>query len=763
MTYAKLIDTKKCIGCRACQVICKEWNGLEGEETQAPAEGLGLTNPPRLSSQTYMLLTHHEVDDPNAPAGFHTIFVKQQCMHCDEPACASACPVTALEKTPEGPVVYNADKCIGCRYCMLACPFGAISSDWSSLAPKVSKCTLCNDRLPFHAPTERNGVQLSADEHERSVAGHSMPACVQTCPADALDFGDRDEMLAKARARIAGSNGAYVDHIYGEKEAGGTSTLYLSAVPFEKLGLPDVGTESYPARSKAALAAVPPAVIGVGAFLGGVYAWGRRKAAVALADAGAAHHAEFAPVRGQLWTPANILLAVIMAFGAFSFVARFALGLGGSTHLSNTWGWGLWIVFDLVWIAVAAGAFATAGIIYVLRRDDLYSIGRSAVLLGLLSYSFVTVTLIADLGLPWHAWQLAFQHPEHSAMFEVSWCVSMYVTILALEFLPVVFERFGMQRAMERWKKAAPLWVVVAVSAFVWLLSRNLVWTALAAAVFGLLAWAFRAREGANPVPALLAIAAVTLSTMHQSSLGSLYLLVPDKLDPAWWSPVMPIWFFLSAIVAGLAATILVAVWVARAWGRRPRMEQLSVLGQFLFWALLLYGLLRLGDIAVRGQLGHAFAGPKAPYFLAEIVLGVVIPLGLLATRRSRGSRGTLFFGALLACGGVILNRTNVVVYALDLKGPIPQSDPQSYAPSLYEWGLSIGLIAATVFLFGWAVRNLPILPKEVLRVRYPRRAPQSRRYRALSGCMYHAWMPSRSSTPQPPEPTLPEARVLLL
>src|SRR5688572_25794587 len=226
-------------------------------------------------------------------------------------------------------------------------------------------------------------------------------------------------------------------------------------------------------------------------------------------------------------------------------------------------------------------------------------------------------------------------------MFEVSWCVSMYVTILAFEFMPVVFERFGMQRAMERWKSLAPVWVVVAVTTFVFLLSRNVVWAGLTCAVFAFLAWSFRAREGANPVPALLAIAAVTLSTMHQSSLGSLYLLVPDKLDPAWWSPVMPIWFFLSAVVAGLSAVILVAVWVARAWGRKPRMEQLSVMGQFLFWSLIVYGCVRLGDVAVRGQLGHAFTGPKAPFFLAEIVLGLLIPLGLLATKKSRGSRGT--------------------------------------------------------------------------------------------------------------------------
>lgn len=713
MSYAKLIDTKKCIGCKACQVICKEWNGLEGEETQLPAEELGLTNPPRLSAQTYMLLTHHEIDDPSASAGFHTIFVKQQCMHCDEPACAAACPVTALEKTPEGPVVYDVDKCIGCRYCMLACPFGAISSDWSSLAPKVSKCTLCNDRLPFHAPTERNGEPLSAEEHERSVAGHSMPACVQSCPADALDFGDRDEMLAKARGRIAAGNGAYIDHIYGEKEAGGTATLYLSAVPFAKLGLPDVGTESYPARSKAALSAVPPAVIGVGAFLGGVFAWGRRKLAVAQAEGGGAHHHEFAPLHGKLWTPANLLLAVVMAFGAFSFLARFVLGLGGSTNLSNTWGWGLWIVFDLVWIAIAAGAFVTAGIIYVFRRKDLYTIGRSAVLLGLLSYSFVTVTLIADLGLPWHAWQLALQRPEHSAMFEVSWCVSFYVTILALEFMPVVFERFGMQRAMARWKSAAPLWVVFAVTLFVWLLSRNPAWTGLTFAVFALLAWAFRPRAGEEPVPIMLAIAAVTLSTMHQSSLGSLYLLVPDKLDPAWWSPLLPVWFFLSAVAAGLSLVILGAMWVAKAWGRRLRMEQLSVVGAFTFWALLVCQGVRVGDLAVRGQLAAAFSGPEAGLFLAEVLLGGLLPLVLLATRKLRANPRTLFWGALLACGGVILNRTNVVIYALHLRGPIPQATPQSYSPSLYEWGLSVGLIAATLFLYGWAVRTLPILPKE--------------------------------------------------
>jgi hypothetical protein len=124
-----------------------------------------------------------------------------------------------------------------------------------------------------------------------------------------------------------------------------------------------------------------------------------------------------------------------MAFGGVSLVARFALGLGGSTNLSDTYPWGLWILFDLVWIAVAAGAFAMAGVIYVFQRKDLYGLGRTAVLMGLLSYSFVTVTLLADLGLPWHFYALALNAPEHSAMFEVSWCVGMYVTVLLFEFL----------------------------------------------------------------------------------------------------------------------------------------------------------------------------------------------------------------------------------------------------------------------------------------------------------------------------------------
>ena len=224
---------------------------------------------------------------------------------------------------------------------------------------------------------------------------------------------------------------------------------------------------------------------------------------------------------------------MLMAFGVVSLIARFVLGLGGSTHLSDTYAWGLWIVFDLVWIAVAAGAFATAGIIYVFQRKDLYSMGRSAVLMGLLSYSFVTVTLIADLGLPWHFYQLALQAPEHSAMFEVSWCVGLYVTYPAAGVSARPFERWDLQQsaghlaALVRRLRCVRT-DVVRLSAF----ARADV-CGVAAAVYSRFSPGYSEQEARRSEPIMLAIAAVTLSTMHQSSLGSLFLLMPDKAGSA--------------------------------------------------------------------------------------------------------------------------------------------------------------------------------------------------------------------------------------
>jgi formate dehydrogenase iron-sulfur subunit len=715
-TRTTLVDITNCIGCRACQVACKQWNDKDGEQTELQTD-LGFQNPAVLSAKTLTLISFHEIPDEKAPGGVLTANTMWRCLHCLEPACVSSCPTTALTRQPDGPVSYDSDKCIGCRYCMWACPWGVPSADWDTRQPKIHKCTHCADRCDQPLPVARNGQALTEEENKQFRQTIEVPACVKACPADALRYGDREEMLKEARRRIAARPGKYIDHIYGEHEAGGTTVLYLSAVPFEKLGFANVGTKAYPAYTATALHGVPPAVMAVGAMLGGIYSFLKRSTfAKAAAGKHAAddhdHHPEFERLREKLWTPFNLAMLVLVALGALSFIARFVRGLGDSTQLSDTYAWGLWIVFDLVWIAVAAGAFATAGLIYVFRRKDLYSMGRSAVLMGMLSYSFVTVTLLADLGLPLHAYQLLLQAPEQSAMFEVSWCVGLYVTILLIEFLPVPFERWGLGRAMAVWRRWSGAYVAFAVTLFVYLLSRNLLYAAATLAIFSTMAWLFRARdEHAEPI--MLAIAAVTLSTMHQSSLGSLFLLMPGALAPQWWSPVMPIAFFLSSIAAGTGLIILIEMWIATAWNRQLRMTQLSAMGAITFWSLLIYWMFRLGDLVVRGQLGGAFSRRFGLLFTIELIAGGIIPLLLLARASERARRPILLAGALLTTAGVVFNRVNVVLLAMTLKGSMPQVSPETYSPTLIEWGLSIGLIALTIFLFGLIARLMPVLPKE--------------------------------------------------
>ena len=709
-----LVDVTNCIGCRACQVACKQWNDREGVLTELNAQ-LGYQNPATLSAKTYTLISFHQTPDPRALEGIHYSFVMRRCFHCLEPSCASACPTTALYSQPDGPVSYDPDKCIGCRYCMLACPWDVPTAEWDSLAPKIQKCTHCADRLEQPAPIQRNGQALNQGESKAFLDRILEPACVKACPADALRFGEREEMLAEARKRIAGRPERYVDHIYGEKEAGGTSVLYLAGVPFASLGFPEVGTKAPPEWTRVALRAVPPSVLALGVVLGTAFTrFKNRVTAVAAANGSAEeHHAEFETISYKLMTPFNRAMAALIALCAISLVARFAMGLGGSTHLSNTYPWGLWILFDLVWIAVAAGAFSSAGLIYILQRKDLYGLGRTAMVIGLLSYSFVTVTLLADLGLPWHFYQLALQAPEHSAMFEVSWCVGMYVTVLFLEFLPIPFERWGLGRFMDAWRRYSGYYVGFAMTLFVWMLSRNPVYAALAAVVFFSLAYLFRAQTMRGE-PIMLAIAAVTFSTMHQSSLGSLYLLMGHMLGPQWWTPVLPVYFFLSSVVAGTALVVLVEFGIAKGWRRTLPLGPLAAMGQVTFFALLTYLVFRLGDMALRGTLIGSVTGTKrGGLFVVEILLCGIVPLFLLGRASLRARPGTLFLGTLLAELGVVLNRMDVVLFAMDFNGPMPWTAPRTYFPSIVEWGVSIGLIASTIFLYGLAARLMPLRPTE--------------------------------------------------
>jgi formate dehydrogenase iron-sulfur subunit len=209
-----LVDTTRCVGCRGCQVACKSWNELRYGKTAFTDSG---TNPRHLDSENFTRVIFRETETPSGAPRW--TFVKRQCMHCVDPACAAACPVAALVKLGSGPVIYDDARCIGCRYCMLACPFHVPKFQWDTRVSYVRKCTFCADRQ----------------------AMGKLPSCVATCPSGALQSGERAELVAEAHRRIAASPGAYHPTVYGEKTAGGTSVLYLTAVPFDDLGLEDQG------------------------------------------------------------------------------------------------------------------------------------------------------------------------------------------------------------------------------------------------------------------------------------------------------------------------------------------------------------------------------------------------------------------------------------------------------------------------------------------------------------------------------------------
>jgi len=242
---AMLIDSTRCVGCRACQVACKSWNELPSEPTVFFA-GKGYQNPADLSATTWTLITYNETERRGR---FDWVFGKRQCMHCLLPACATACPVTALKKTPEGPVVYDASICLGCRYCQLACPFDVPRFEWDKVLTKITKCTMCADR----------------------VAEGQQPACAKVCPTGAIVFGDRDALLTEAHRRIDADPRNYVHHVYGEHESGGTCVLHLADVPHGELGhRDDVGDEPAAAYSRPAMASIPYVLTGLGIGLGAV-------------------------------------------------------------------------------------------------------------------------------------------------------------------------------------------------------------------------------------------------------------------------------------------------------------------------------------------------------------------------------------------------------------------------------------------------------------------------------------------------------------
>jgi formate dehydrogenase iron-sulfur subunit len=256
---AMLVDTTRCIGCGGCEAACAEANGLPGPIEEPTVGKRRVTEP-----------TAFTVVNAFAPAkASGPRFVKTQCNHCVEPGCASACPVKALEKTANGPVIYHKDRCIGCRYCMVACPFEIPKYTYEKAVPYVRKCEFCKDRL----------------------AAGQLPACVSVCPSGALQFGNRKDLLEEARARIYTAPDKYEHHIYGESEAGGTSWLYLSDAPFDQIGLrTDLGNHGFAELTQASLAAVPLIVTLWPPFLMALYTFSHKREQGEQSTAEEVHH-----------------------------------------------------------------------------------------------------------------------------------------------------------------------------------------------------------------------------------------------------------------------------------------------------------------------------------------------------------------------------------------------------------------------------------------------------------------------------------------
>jgi Ni/Fe-hydrogenase subunit HybB-like protein len=353
---------------------------------------------------------------------------------------------------------------------------------------------------------------------------------------------------------------------------------------------------------------------------------------------------------------------LVMALFLVASVLRFARGLGAVTHLSDRFPWGLWIGFDILCgVGLAAGGFSLMAIVHLFNIRRFEPIVRPAILTAFLGYLLVICGLLYDLGQPWRIWHALVYWNPHSVLFEVAWCVMLYTTVLALEFSPVVFERLRLE---------GPRRVLHAIS---------------------------------TP----LVIAGVVLSTLHQSSLGSLYLIVPGKLYPLWYTPMLPVLFFLSAVGAGMGMVILESALSGRAFGRRLEMALLEPLARGMVVALAVYGIIKLRTLARAGVLSLVLQpGYENRMFLAEFGLGVVLPILLLAIPAVRRSERGLVAGALLAVLGFVVNRLNVSVTGLERAAGV------HYLPSWMEVSVSVGLVALGFAAFALAVRTLPIFPR---------------------------------------------------
>lgn len=385
-------------------------------------------------------------------------------------------------------------------------------------------------------------------------------------------------------------------------------------------------------------------------------------------------------LRKPFWTPGVLVMLAFMVAGAVAILARFTGGIGYVANLSTARPWGLWVGVDVATgVALAAGGFTTAAVAHIFGRHAYEPVTRPALLTAVLGYTFVVLGLIVDIGRSWAIWKPMFNWNTNSVLFEVAMCVMCYLNVLYLEFFPIVAEQFKGNVNLP-----GPL-----------ALLNGLVDDILhiGDAIIDKIMWA-------------LIILGVVLSCMHQSSLGSLMLIAPTKLHPLWYTPILPLLFLTSAFAVGYPMVVFETTIATSSFKLDSEMNILTPLTRITIFLLGFYMVLKIGDMAVRGTWIYLLDGTaQSNAFVAELVLGVILPWLMLLSSKIRASRKGLFIAATLIVAGVILNRINVFI--VGFKPPL--SDP-GYFPSIGEMMVTFGLIATLMFIYRIAVTYLPVL-----------------------------------------------------
>jgi Ni/Fe-hydrogenase subunit HybB-like protein len=371
--------------------------------------------------------------------------------------------------------------------------------------------------------------------------------------------------------------------------------------------------------------------------------------------------------------PLVVVLLVLMGIAFVIAMLRYANGIGAISNLSNAYPWGFWVSFDLyTGIAISSGAFIITSGVYILELEQFRPLVRPTLLTGLLGYIMEVVALLVDLGHPERIWHYFIYQNFTSFLLVIGLYVMIYSAIMAVEFAPVIFERL-------KWERLA---------GFIHRFMKPLV------------------------------IVGAVISTLHQGALGALLLIQPAKLHPLWWTPLLPVLFFISSLAIGLAMILFESSLSSRYFQRGLETHLLEKLAGIIPFMLGIYLAVKFAQLAVSGDMSYLFtSGPLSFLFWIEILVGVLLPMLLFAIKKVRQSPRGLFMGATAVLLGMILNRFNVSWFAVTHPDPImymPTFMSQvTYFPSLPEVLLSIGIFSAGILAFGLAVKYLPVFEAE--------------------------------------------------